>query len=483
MVLMPGGKVPNTNYKLTGEAIQKASTGIRLTVVIPEVFKDLCIISCPFPQTCSPLKGRVDGAVAKSGFKSKNPKEDTFLAGHSLGGICVNYLAKAYSYEYAGILEFGSYVDLTGPASIENYSIPVLHMAGEVDGGGGRVSSYAGLYAMTKAFAGSHSWEAALKLKPVLVLDGLDHSDFCPGFFVTATKDCKSEVTQGVALATIGAVASAFLQLNSPTSDATKASAMAIMKNALSFTQEMVEPFLTAFQLERGPVASPPVGVPAGPWCQLASQKIVGLSAADQGKFKVEPCELITTGLHEFEHQHTKYSVLADGSLQVTCYSAVEDPPHDKSSTQYASKSVDCKMVDATRVAEQLNVTTNASVSCADINRISVEVALKLLPSKSLARYQTKGRGVCYMEDHGVFSNIGPLWLKSELTTTETNQCLQVSSSKLVSEISSKIFPGNHYCKLFSPSAAMDWMMTDSHKPFSKDVVETVEAKIETIQI
>jgi hypothetical protein len=465
LVFLPGGLVPNENYRLTGEAIQKATTDVRLTVVIPQVFQRLCIITCANKAVCSPLQSRIDDAVSKSAFKSKDPSVDTFVAGHSLGATCANFLAQAYAYKFAGLLEFGGFVDLTGDASIANFTIPLLHMAGEVDGGGARPSSLAGLYAQSKAYAQANSWEDALKLKPVQILEGLDHSDFCPGFFVTKTKDCKSEVTQDVALATIGEVASAFLHLNSPVSDATKASAMAVMKKRLPFTQELAEPFLTAFELEGASVASPPTGVPAGPWCNVAQKTIAALSAADADKFTPEPCTLITGGLHEFEHQHTKYSV-SDGKLDSTCFSAVEGSKHSISGSQFSAIAVDCKMIDATRVAEQLKVEVNASVDCGAINAQAVEVAKKLLPAKSLKRYNEKGRGVCFKPDSHVFSNIGPLWVQSSVKLEETKDCLEVTSSGLNSPITSKIFPGNHYCKLFSPAAAMDWMMTDSHKPF-----------------
>merc|ERR1711998_376973 len=149
--------------------------------------------------------------------------------------------------------------------------------------------------------------DEALTMKPVHVIEGIDHSDFCPGFFVTKTKDCKPEVSQDVASARIGAATSAFLHLNSPVPDALKAIAMGTMKKLLLFTQEMVEPFLTAFELEKQELSSPPKGIPAGPWCDVAQKEIVGLSAADAGKFKPELCKLITTGLQQFEHQHTNY--------------------------------------------------------------------------------------------------------------------------------------------------------------------------------
>jgi hypothetical protein len=466
LVFLPGGLVPNENYKLTGQAIQKATTGLRLTVVIPEVFNRLCIITCPNAKVCAPLQSRIAEAVAKSSFKSKDPKTDTFVAGHSLGATCANFLSQGYDYEFAGLLEFGGFVDLTGDASIANFTIPVLHMAGELDGGGARPSSLAGLYAQSKDYAQAHSWDDALKLKPVQILEGMDHSDFCPGFFVTKTKDCKSEVTQDVALATIGEVASAFLHLNAPTPDATKASAMAVMKKHLPFTQEMAEPYLVAFQLEGGAVGSPPEGVPAGPWCNVAQKAVLGMSAADEGKLNTPPCELITTGLHQFEHQHPSYTKAADGSLSTTCFSDVEPSKHSISGSQFSALQVDCKMVDATRIAEQLKVSTNTSLDCSAVNRLAVEVAKKLVPAKSLKRFEAKGRGVCFLPDSHVVGNVGPLWLLSSLKLEETTKCLEVTSSGLLSTISSKIYPGNQYCKLFSPAAAMDWIMTDSHKPF-----------------
>jgi len=278
-------------------------------------------------------------------------------------------------------------------------------MTGEVDGGGARVSTFAALYEHSKKLAGTRGWDVALAQKPVQVLEGLDHSDFCPGLFVTAIKDCKSEVTQDVALATNWQVSVAFLHLNSPLPEATTTTAMAVMKYRLMFTQVMVEPFLAAFQLEKGALASPPAGMPKGSWCQMASETIVGLSAADHSKFNVEPCKLITTGLHDFEHQHTKYSV-RDGKLGVDCFTAGELRGSSQVESLYAT-SADLKMVDATRVAEQLHVTTNSSIQSADINRKAVEVALKLLPAKSLARHQKNGRGICYIDDYTVTLNIG----------------------------------------------------------------------------
>jgi len=452
LVFLPGGKVPAEYYKLTAQAIQAAATGLRLTVVVPSVFQNLCIISCPTSSACFPLKSTIDAAVAKSGFKSNNSKEDTFVAGHSLGATCANNLVTGYSYNFAGLLEFGGYVDKTGDSSVANYSIPLMHMAGELDGGGARPGKLALYYKQFKDYAAQHGEEKALALKPVQMIIGMDHSDFCPGFFVTATKDLCPEVTQDQALQAIGKGAAAFLHLNSPTTDATKAAAMATLQEMLSVSRQFFEPYLQAFEFESN-----------GSWCELAQHVIAGLSTVDDGKLQVT---VDIRGIDTFEHGHTSYANVSGGGLKVGIISAFENStgfgPND---VHGAAKSIDCKMVGADRVAEQMKVVANTSVTCRDVNPLAVAKALELLPEKSKKRYLAQTRRVCYGEDTTVFGNIGPLFVKGSITLDEKDNCLEVASLSLVSTITSSIYPGNHYCKLLSPAMAMEWMMTDGIKP------------------
>ena len=135
--------------------------------------------------------------------------------------------------------------------------------------------------------------------------------------------------------------------------------------------------------------------------------------------------------------------------------------------TPLAAKSVDCKMIDATRVGQQLGVNTDATVQCLDVNRKAIEVAKKLLPAAIVQKHESSGRPFCFKDDAAAPFNIGPLWVKKAITLSATAKCLEVTSTKLVSDIHSMIFPGNHYCKLLSPARAMDWIVTDSLKPYN----------------
>lgn len=452
LVFIPGAAIPTENYRATAEAIQQAANGLRLHVVIPAIFARKCIIQCMSSEACFPLKSTVDAAVAKSSFKGTSSKDDTFIAGHSMGSICANNFVTGYSYDYAGLLEFGGYVDKEGSSSVAMYPIPVLHLSGELDGGAARPGKLSLFYKQFKEYAAEHGRDEALALKPVHVLPGVDHSDFCPGVFVTAIKDLQSEVSQEESLRSISAGAAAFLHLNSPTSDAAKVAAKQTMEDMLGFTQEMCEPYLQAFEIER-----------AGSLCEEAQSAVSGLSAEDVGRLKVVNHPVT---FDKFEHSRTGYEVVS-GSLEANISSSFEAPgglgPLD---VHGAAKSIACKMLDSTRIAQQLQVETSSGMQCGQLTQEAVSMAESLIPQKSLDRYRAKGRTICTVDDTKAFGDIGPIFVHGSISTKETEECLEVSALSLENNIKSLIFPGVHYCKLMSPALAMEWMMTEGIKPF-----------------
>jgi len=461
LIFVPGAGVPTGNYVATAQAIQQASTELRLTVVIPSVFQKICIIQCLSSSTCGLLKHRVEAAAKKANFKGTNPKEDTFMAGHSMGSVCANNLVKGYAYEYAGLMEFGGYVDKKGESSVASYPIPVLLLNGELDGGGARPGKMSLFYKQFKEYADAHGEEQALTLKPVHVLPGVDHSDFCPGFFVTAIKDLKSEVSQEEALQAIASGAGAFLHLNSPVSQSAKAEAMQTMKSLLGFTAEMCEPYLRAFEMEA-----------SGSLCEDAQRVVAGLSAEDAVRLKVS---VNPVPFSDFKDGRTGYGPGSGDDLEVQIVSAFEEASgFGPADNHGASKSVDCKMLDATRIAEQMHVHTETGRECGELTKQAVAVAEQLLPQRSMERYRAKGRSVCTVADKG-FATTGAI------ETTETEACLEVAALALVNDVNSSNSPGVHYCKLLSPSLALEWMMTDGIKPFPYDLTGSTEDALEHV--
>ena len=48
------------------------------------------------------LRGSINKVIRKSGFKGKNPDEDTFIAGHSMGSACANFVTISTDYSTPG---------------------------------------------------------------------------------------------------------------------------------------------------------------------------------------------------------------------------------------------------------------------------------------------------------------------------------------------------------------------------------------------
>jgi hypothetical protein len=176
LVFIPGGLVPNNNYTNTAVSIQTASK-MRMWVVIPAVTRRLCIIECTTPAICGPLRTTITQAVGKAtaaGCTVAGSANDTFLAGHSLGGTCAHQLIQAHSapFAYHAMITMGSYVDETGKGDLINYPIPVLTLGAELDGGMARPGKLALWYEQFQNITAASSPAQALQSSPVIVLPG-----------------------------------------------------------------------------------------------------------------------------------------------------------------------------------------------------------------------------------------------------------------------------------------------------------------------
>jgi len=463
LLFIPGGGVPNANYLETALAIQEATTNQRLWVTIPTILGNLCIPQCSLPSLCSPLHGTAERALSKAvdqGWNRGNDAEDMWLAGHSLGGICANTLFQAYKGKYAGLVVMGSYVDQDGAYSVANYPKPVMTLNVELDYGGARPGKTAIWWKQHLAFAESHGDKAALTQKPVIILPGLNHSDFCPGFDVPG--DLPADVEQGLATEVIADAVSSFLsaQLGDRTG-------LAHLKTFRDASHVWMDPYLQAEAMERSDQAGTEG---TSSVCADGAHMQAGLSATDDAHLKVADQFFVKNS--NLEHCHPAWEV--DGSdLKVTSCSHT-DYYSDVGNTGYfaCSKQVSCKWLSSDRIAEQLHTTAEKSdVTCKDINMQTVQRVEALAPKTTLHRFKQNGRGWCFEDDSTVLGNIGPLWLNTDMTLTEKANCMSVSSLALHTSLDSKIFPGSTYCKLLSPTRILDWMMTDSLKPLGGSTV------------
>lgn len=474
LVFIPGGAVPNTRYIETVVAIQQAAKlTVELWVVIPAVFQRLCIITCQFPTSLGcvilhkDVTGALDQAVAKGWVRNKD-KSGLYIAGHSLGGTCAHYLSQVYPNEFGALMVMGSYVDKTGPFDLTSYPIPVMTLNGELDAGTARPGKTSIWWRQYLNMTGEIGWSTNTSLdKPVIILQHLNHSDFCPGFDVPG--DLPAEITQAEATKTIGNVLAAYISIQS-TRQSPRTEDIATIKSKLSWTMEFLNPYIIAedmtyvrnkHSVRHVEAYSPPNGTSR--ICEIMQHSVANLNPKDDARLTVH------NGWYESNDNlvycHTNFTILANATVLVnTCSHTDYYPDLDNTGSIEAASQLACKFESTEQIAAALKIKSPTQPSCSELNKQIVALAESLAYPTTLARFKAKGRGWCFESDK--VENIGPLWAQSSLKLKDTVDCMQVTSPVLFSPLNSSTFPGNYYCKILSPERVLDWMMSDSLKPF-----------------
>lgn len=185
MVLIPGAGVSTGFYTDPMTSVQEMAN-LRLWVVAPSFSSKLCILDCTTPDLCFELNDKIVDVIDQARHAGyTGPKDTFFLAGHSLGGACAATYTTAYNNTDTTILAnimYGTYVT---DQDVGSWSKPVMTVGAELDGGLGRpgnlLHSIYSADSVAEQNGGIYGTEQMEK-KPVLILKGLDHSDFCPGF-------------------------------------------------------------------------------------------------------------------------------------------------------------------------------------------------------------------------------------------------------------------------------------------------------------
>ena len=171
------------------------------------------------------INHRIEPALAQAvaaGFGG-SLTDDVVVAGHSLGSQCAANLALASvqaGAPYAAAVVMGGYVPGSDVAA---FPLPVLSLNAELDGGYARPGfislSLRSSDAWTSEQAQPLDGQWQLSRGPVVILPGLDHSSFCPGYSVPGDV-FPAEATEEASDGLIGANVAAFLHLQTdqPTS-------------------------------------------------------------------------------------------------------------------------------------------------------------------------------------------------------------------------------------------------------------------------
>merc|ERR1711865_44388 len=470
LVFIPGANVNTEYYLATAAAIQQASD-LNMWVVIPSMPIKRCIILCPSLSVCAPLQDHVTAIIAKAtaqGYNGTASAPDTFIAGHSLGGICAQRLGQAYlKPPYQATIVMGSYAEATsGAGSTQEYPTPLLTVGAELDGGLGRPAMIGvrlkGSDSAAAKYSAGNSTVFQLTKKPVVILPGLDHSSFCPGFKVPGDV-FTAEASKEAALTAASETIAAFLSLQT---DGVSEPALQLLADKLAWTRLLLAPLEEAYGWENGNNNG---NYSDAPLCAVAQRMLAG----DKGQADIDILNAIyKQDGHEFEHTRTTYVAEAGGRLGLNVSGHNDYYSGIKVGCLVPAHNVGCKMTSAERIAQQLNLTANSSPNCIDVNKHALQLATDILGKTTtgkatLARFKAKGRGVFFADDFSPFENIGPLFIKGSIKIDDSSKGITISSIAIKNGLDSPIFAGVHYCKFVSPARLIDYMMIDSLKPAS----------------
>ena len=172
----------------------------------------------------------VNAALLQAVLAGFIPVKQFFLAGHSLGGTCASYYTQAFEDKILANILYGTYVT---DQNVADWKVPVLTVGAELDGGLGRpgylLNSIRSSDKAAKDNGGVNSdWQ--LMHKPVMILPGMDHSNFCPGFSVPGDVIPSDITDTSVSNKLIGEVSSSFLHFHTTQDIGTKSAALKVIE-------------------------------------------------------------------------------------------------------------------------------------------------------------------------------------------------------------------------------------------------------------
>jgi len=368
---------------------------------------------------------------------------------------------------FAGLMLFGTQYNgdnenfsgtLGYPVNLQKFRLPLLALLGELDMV--PTSHAAMLYSQWAALSPNAQSE-----KPIVIVPGMDHSQFCSPFKVDG--DLVPEITNAAATKISSMVIASFV--DGIVLDDKQAKDFVIEK-VQEGTKSISQAWIDASIMEKSE------------WCVRAQRLTISyLPQTVQSRIK-NISVLVRESNPSLEHGHTNITVdPADGSLHLNIvakasYDNSSFNPMARFAPNYASAGdIACKMLSGDEIAKAAGLkqgdfwpAEHPNITCTAVNQLAWNIAVSLLQKywpSAYKRWQIQGRNMEFDADHTTIA--GPQWVfmssltfDEQHTDTDRSKPVKVSSSSLYSASNSKIFPGNFYCKLLSPAKAVEWIQT-----------------------
>eukprot|EP00942_MAST-04A_sp_MAST-4A-sp1_P015053 g15053.t1 len=494
IVFVQGAQIAPEAYLPLAKKIQKESA-LSIYIVIPAF-----ALNTPEPLVLSSgikngIKAMYDAGLDKNA--------DLIMMGHSLGGAMLqDYVFKCTNCKAQVLMGAGLLRKYRNGSMASDYPVNTLTIDGTLDG----------LYRVTRQAENYYHYvlhpqnDKPLNF-PVVVYEGVSHMQFASGTppFLVKKSDLKPTVTEEVAHNLTARTIALYMDVQLQTVNA--GNAAKALQAEMDQTGVLVQPLINALEQEgfkhfispcntdynmpsqcpfypRYPGkqrsgTNPSSCLCGTPWTTKVAMEVMG-GLGDNSKVTYD----VLDGIHAVSdinpiHLPHVWSPVCQNenegcTLNLTTVTEAIYSKLDSFDTGYSYTSASelrVKMMSRQSVwmsvgRKNVNFTETDVVpnTCADINKLAWQYALKNAGETALNRFNAIGEPLVFGKDLGPY-NAGPLWIYNGLKYEDAKDKseMTIQSPMMHTDVDYKIkaAAGFHYCKLLSPARAMEWLYID----------------------
>ncbi len=502
LIYIQGEGIPVDRYVPVAEAIQDASTDLKIWVGLPRFLG-----KSPIPRETGLAVDQALRAMKKAGMPEK---AHIFYIAHSVGGIAIQKYLKAYPERAKGLILTGSFLGKWNLSNLDNhgrtvicYPVPVLTIGGTLDGLA-RITRIAAAYWYQQINPSENKNKNSDPDNfPVVTIDKATHMQFASGSATSFVKafDLTPQVDDDTIHKEVAQLVYHFIcTLLHETASEVHTSFLANKRDA---THQTLEPIINAFRYEgyngfkppcynrqEDNTRTDPCCTPFSPWIQDRANEIMA------GSKDLPP------GIHHFELNaidsfHRSYSILPVHLPQIRNQCNGHEPCKltvtsvtqalygildalDTGLFPIAAFSLRTKLNSRQKFWQHAGFPnpdyqeTDGPSRGKEINEHLYQWAIHNASEPARLQFEQLGVEMVMGEDVIPVVPAGPLWLlnypkftylmEDKKAKNSLPKAVQVRSTvlKTPTNYPIKASAGFHYCQLLSPATATEWIYVDS---------------------
>jgi len=460
LVMNPGGLVKSDLYEQSMRTWQAEAekVGISLYVSLLSYWFDL-----PIPiRTEANVRNAIKD-MQNAGMASSTP---VYFTGHSMGGgASLSISQKLYEEGVLkGVVLQAAFITreyLPPVTESLTFTAPTLSVCAELNFGQARPSRFAeAVYRQPEA---TH---------PVVVIEGMNHGQFFTG---GSFDDLKPEITHEEAQLTQARIVADWL------SKELRLGSGRLLASEVAKAKEFLRPFIAAGELEGSRSFNAPNQVGTPGWvcprgvCEAGSGWIAECQAYIAGKDVIDRGASVVNNFADLfpfagGDREGRKPFISGQSLQAYVMASNNNgdlgdragADFTKDSSPFTTGELLAKFVSRQNAGRSLlgrDLELDGDL-CADLNAQAYDYALRNAGAKTRQRFEAHGQKLAF--DATKYHGAGPLWVYAKMSWKEQSDGkMHLKSQGLLTKVGSSEIDGNHYCKLLSPSRAMEWIYLD----------------------